>query len=463
MAYEADHAPTITWDSPTPAPNVYGWNNTPVQLSFTAVAHPAGITVSTPESPLQFNAEGDNQTQQVTVSDQAGNSATLTSPVVKIDWTAPSTTSAVSGTYGPGVTALVQGLCPGDVNEDRQPLRRFAALLTPIDGGAQQNYSAPFAIQTDGSHALNFWSSDSAGNDETQQSIVVNVDVNAPSTQISVGNGFYAAPTEVSLTATDSGSGVANTFYRIDSGPTETYSAPFMVSGDASRLIVYWSVDHAGHTENQHFFTLKLDGSAPTTNISTSGTNGWNGWRISPVQVTLSPSRSRSGVAATYYTVDGGPAQTYSGPFMINESAAHQVNFWSVDNVGNTEAQKSGKVKIDKEGPTTESSLSGPAGNNDYFKGSVQVSLTAIDSVAGVAHLGTYYKIDSGQTKVYMGSPFTVSGDGSHTVSFWSQDLAGNTANPSTSLSISMRLLPRLRPRWQAQQAAAVGMPVRRR
>jgi hypothetical protein len=191
-------------------------------------------------------------------------------------------------------------------------------------------------------------------------------------------------------------------------------------------------VDWAGHTENQHFFTLKLDGSAPTTTISTSGTNGWNGWKTSPVQVTLSPSDSRSGVAATYYTVDGGPTQTYSGPFMINESAAHQVNYWSVDNVGNAETQKSAPVNIDKDAPVTESSVSGPAGNNNYYKGAVQVSLTATDSVSGLGALPTSYQIDSGTTMSYSGSPFTVSGDGPHTVKFWSTDFAGNTASPST-------------------------------
>jgi outer membrane protein assembly factor BamB len=99
VAYESDNSPTITWDNRVPAANVYGWNNTPVQLPFTPVAHPSGLAFANPESPLQFNSEGANQTQQVFVTDQLGNSATLTSPVVKIDLTAPVTNSAVSGTY----------------------------------------------------------------------------------------------------------------------------------------------------------------------------------------------------------------------------------------------------------------------------------------------------------------------------------------------------------------------------
>lgn len=430
VAYDSDNAPTITWDNPTPAANVYGWNNTPVQLFFTAVAHPSGMAFSTPGSPLQFNSEGINQTQQVTVSDQVGNSATFTSPAVKIDWTAPVTNSAVSGTYGPGVTVWYQNSAQVTLTKT-DSLSGVLSTSYTIDGGTMQYYLSPFTIQTDGSHTLNFWSSDYAGNNEIQQSIVVNVDVNPPSTQISAGSGFYASPAQVTLTATDSGSGVSTTFYRIDSGATQTYSTPFMVSGDSNRQIVYWSVDWAGHTENQHFFTLKLDGSAPSTGISLVGTSS-NGWRTTPVQVTLSPSDTRSGVAATYYTVNGGPTQTYSGPFMINESAIYQLNYWSVDNIGNTEAQKSETIKIDKEGPTTESSLSGPAGNNDYFKGPVQVALTATDNVSGVASFGIHYKIDNGSQMAYTSSPFTVSGDGSHTVSFWSTDVAGNSASPNT-------------------------------
>ena len=50
VAYEADPTPTITWDTPSPAPNSFGWNNTPVQLSFTAEAHPSGVTFSIREA-----------------------------------------------------------------------------------------------------------------------------------------------------------------------------------------------------------------------------------------------------------------------------------------------------------------------------------------------------------------------------------------------------------------------------
>jgi hypothetical protein len=232
--------------------------------------------------------------------------------------TAPVTTAAFAGT---GVPGGVTQWYKDSVQVTLNPTDNLSGVRTTsytIDGGPTQNYLSPFTIQTDGSHTIEYWSSDKAGNNETPQLWVVNVDRNAPVTQISAGNGFYAAPTQVSLTATDSGTGVANTFYQLDSGPTQTYSGPFTVSGDGSHLIVYWSVDLAGHTESQHNFTLKLDGVAPTTAISSLGTNGWFPWRTSAVEVTLWPSDARSGLAATYYTVDEGPTQTYSGPFTVD-------------------------------------------------------------------------------------------------------------------------------------------------
>src|SRR4029453_11288139 len=81
VAYEGDTTPpTLTWGSQTPAANSSGWNNTPVDLPFTTSDDLSGVESSVPESPVRFASEGANQTQEVTVTDRAGNSETLASP-----------------------------------------------------------------------------------------------------------------------------------------------------------------------------------------------------------------------------------------------------------------------------------------------------------------------------------------------------------------------------------------------
>lgn len=80
---------------------------------------------------------------------------------------------------------------------------------------------------------------------------------------------------------------------------------------------------------------------------------------------------------------------------------------------------------IDQIAPTTAHALSGAAGENGWYVSAVQVTLAASDNSGGSGVKLTQYRMDGGTTQTY-GGPFTVSGDGSHTVYYQSQDNAGN-------------------------------------
>ena len=97
VAYDSDITPpTLTFGNPTPARNAAGWNNTPVDISYTTADDLSGVQSASPVSPLHFVADGANQTQQVTVTDRAGNSATFTSPAINLDLTKPVVTATAS-------------------------------------------------------------------------------------------------------------------------------------------------------------------------------------------------------------------------------------------------------------------------------------------------------------------------------------------------------------------------------
>jgi hypothetical protein len=68
----------------------------------------------------------------------------------------------------------------------------------------------------------------------------------------------YLSPVTVTLTATDLGSGVASTHYKLDGGSDTTYAGPFDVATAGDHTLLFWSIDNAGNIEiaNTQNFTV---------------------------------------------------------------------------------------------------------------------------------------------------------------------------------------------------------------
>ena len=79
--------------------------------------------------------------------------------------------------------------------------------------------------------------------------------------------------------------------------------------------------------------------------------------------------------------------------------------------------------------PITKASFDPPANPSGTYSGPVTVTLTAT-AAEGFTVATTYYSIDSGTTQSYS-IPFTVSGEGSHTIRFWSVDNLGVIESPN--------------------------------
>jgi len=98
------------------------------------------------------------------------------------------------------------------------------------------------------------------------------------------GYGYYKGPVQFTIAGTDSQSGVASIYYRINGGATLVYSSPFTIGVDGNHSVDYWSVDVAGNISGVGNALVKIDMSAPSTQAAGSGTAGTNGWYRSSVQ-----------------------------------------------------------------------------------------------------------------------------------------------------------------------------------
>ncbi len=74
--------------------------------------------------------------------------------------------------------------------------------------------------------------------------------------------------------------------------------------------------------------------------------------------------------------------------------------------------------------PTTSVTLSGTLGANNWYRGGVTATLSAQASGDGLG--STYYTLDGGAQQTYNG-PITISGDGYHTLNYWSVSAARPT------------------------------------
>jgi large repetitive protein len=398
---------------------------------------------STPTSPATLVEVGTSGVYTVEGSHTYGGYGSFTISVSYLDAGGSTTTSTSTATVagGPMTTASLAGTLGNNnwyvsaVNvtlSATDAASPIAHTYYSVDGGALKTYGGAFSVSAQGINTITYYGVDRAGNRESTESTSFNIDSVKPvTTDVLSGtlgaNKWYTSPLTVTLNATDpngaNGSGVAQTFYQVDVGPLTTYTGVFTVSSQGNNTVSFYSVDNAGNIEKTQSDSFKIDTTAPTTFDTLKGTQGNNNWWVSAVKVTLTATDATSGVAATYYSLDGGPLTTYAGVFSVSAQGSHMLSFYSVDKAGNQGITSTISFMIDTVNPATASSLAGTLGTNGSYTTPVQVTLTASDPVSGVAQ--TYYEVDGGSLTLYAGT-FTVSGNGKHTITFYSVDNAGN-------------------------------------
>ena len=372
----------------------------------------------------------------VSESDETNNVQALAVPE-----TPPHTTDSLTGTLGSNswyTSSVTVTLLASDAGAG------VASTQCSLDRGATWfTYAGPFTVSAQGTTALEFYSVDKVGNQETIEWDTFNIDSVSPQTVDSLtgtlgNNGWYKSNVRISLSSSDATSGVAKTTYSLDQGQTwKLYTIPFVVRAQGTTTVEYYSTDYAGNKESIEWQNVGIDNVKPQTTLQVTGAELNNGWWTSATVVSFSATDASSGVSGIFYSLNKGKTWIqYTGPLYIDAQGKTPVKFYSVDNAGNQEKAQSYSLQIDMLAPHTTDSLAGTLGSNGWYTSSVTISLSATDANSSVANTpgvantsgvaNTFYSLDGGKTWILYKAPFVVKTQGTTTLKYYSVDKAGN-------------------------------------
>ncbi|WP_211591460.1 OmpL47-type beta-barrel domain-containing protein [Microbispora sp. H10836] len=322
-----------------------------------------------------------------------------------------------------------------------------------LDGGAFTTYSAPVSVNQVGSHTVQYRATDKAGNASAVASVSFKVvappaqDKTAPQVSAQVTgdkdtDGNYVGSATVTITATDSESGVDTTEYSIDGQPFALYTKALEVNQPGKHTVSYRATDKAGNTSNVESVTFTVadsgpkDTTPPTVSASVSGTKDADGNYVSSATVTITAADTESGVDKVEYSLDDGAFQAYTAPVSVNQLGKHTVRYRAADKAGN--ASEAGSVTFtvvapkqdDTTPPTVSAQLTGSMDWAWNYVGSATLTITATDSGSGVDTIE--YSAD-GQPFALYTKPLVIDQPGEHTVSYRATDKAGNTSDVATA------------------------------
>ncbi|WP_030315122.1 OmpL47-type beta-barrel domain-containing protein [Streptomyces sp. NRRL B-3229] len=226
------------------------------------------------------------------------------------------------------------------------------------DTGAWQPYTAPVVVDQAGDHKVRYRAVDKAGNVSAEQSAAFTVvpppsdDTVPPDTSATVSgeknpDGTYIDMATVTVSASDTGSGVDTIEYAVNSGTWQPYTMPVMVHQVGSHTVRYRATDKAGNVaaEKSVAFTVVAaapqDTVPPVTGVTVDGTRNSDGAYVGNARVTVSATDTGgSGVAGIAYSIDAGPYLAYTAPVVVDRAGTHTLAYRATDKAGNTSAAR---------------------------------------------------------------------------------------------------------------------------
>src|SRR3989475_185127 len=243
-----DVTPPVTIYSASGTGGGSNWYTSAVTVTLSATDDSSGVAVihfrtdggawQSYAGPFTFQADGSHAIDYY-ATDYSGNNETLRSVTVKIDSATPSSSVQLAGTLagdGSYISTVDVTVTSTDATSGVQ------STQYRVDGGAWRSYATAFPLSGNGTHTVDYYATDVAGNVESAKSSVVRIS----------GSSFGPPDVTIRWTGTDGSSGIARYEVSIDGGPTESVGTTTSLTrrwSDGDHTVRVTAYDAAGNQD----------------------------------------------------------------------------------------------------------------------------------------------------------------------------------------------------------------------
>lgn len=463
LSLPLDQAPPTTTAAvtPSPAPSGYYQQPTTVQLTPRDLTSGVGATwMRVNRGPWQartrttLSQDGRYRVDYLSV-DVAGNREITRTLALTLDVTPPA--APIAPTVDPNAWSANNSFTlrwenPADFSGIAGAYVHLGSTAPQPGSGVWYPAADPFAPRgqisglaapREGEWPVWLWLVDGAGHMGTPQQVgTLRYDATAPQITLEVegvhGNGdWFVSPVTATLRIADVGSGPRFLRYRLNGSPWQQRNEPSVslrVAAAGKHVLEYFGEDWAGSIGGPFLSTLRIDPTPPDSPLAVAvEPAGWS--NANRFTVTWRNPLDTSGVATAYLSLrppshnrDGQatPAGALSYQLQAPGEGVYDLYLWLEDAAGNvdrsTAAVVRSAVRYDVTPPVTTLRFSSQPSAAGWFGGSVGVTFVASDNLSGVA--ATVWQLDNRPPSTE--SWVLVEGDGTHTLTVYSVDHAGN-------------------------------------
>lgn len=210
---------------------------------------------------------------------------------------------------------------------------RLGRSMESVHSQTRVDYSAPFNLPNQyGFHVVKYDAMDNVKNLGNNKYLKAYMDNAAPQTGIIYGRPqfftrdtlFINSKTPIKLPATDRGSGVTKTTYKVDGGSATDYSGSFNLDKEGYRTIAFSSIDCVNNQETEKTSNCYVDNTPPKIfhnfSINAIGKKGSKNVYPNYTRLYIGSTDRHVGTKTIRYSMNDGPLLLYSSPQTLDVS-----------------------------------------------------------------------------------------------------------------------------------------------